>query len=53
MADSQEAEDVQDTKKETARAKVLLRDFDDDLGDEDLLSFLDFSEEVESAITEV
>ena len=53
MADGSEPEAVSSTRKENTKIRVLQHDLEDDLGDEDLFSFLDFPEEVESAIAEV
>ena len=53
MADGKSTEAASETGTGSSTSRVLQHDLEDDLGDEDLVAFLDFPEEVESAIAEV
>ena len=53
MAENQGAEAVTENVKKDGKSKVFQHDTGDDIGDDDLFNFLDFPEDVESAIAEV
>ncbi|XP_065054602.1 vacuolar protein sorting-associated protein 53 homolog [Rhopilema esculentum] len=53
MAEHQGAEAVTENVKKDGKNKVFQHDTGEDIGDDDLFNFLDFPEDVESAIAEV
>ena len=53
MADEKGSEAASESLIENSKGTVLKHDIEDFLGDEDLFNFVEFPEEVESAIAEV